>query len=302
MVEESHEELIHDLYFELVFGKHGLGRPILGTETSIRRTQRRGLLTFFRKHYHPEQTIISVAGNVSHETVRRRLRALAKAKWPGRLPKKPTKRDIGFEPAPKMREGSWWIKRNTEQVHIVWGVEGISYRSRDRFAVYLLNEYLGGGMSSKLFQEIREKHGLAYTVYSSHSSFEDSGVFSVYAATSMSHVPLCLRLIEEAVDGLRREPLTEQDLQILKDNLKGTILLNSDDVESRMSSIAQNEIFHGQAIPLAEVCRLIDAVSVADIRRLARKLFAGGKRSMLFIGPSPSKQIRTKLRPKILKK
>ncbi|MBI4925751.1 MAG: insulinase family protein, partial [Bdellovibrio sp.] len=152
MAEESPEELVHDLFFELLYGRHGLGRPILGTGTSIRRFTRGDLLRFFRKHYRPTQIVISVAGNVSHESVCRKLKLLTRKYWPGRPKQLVTKKQLGFEPAPRLKHGTWWIKRSAEQVHLVWGVESFRYSSKDRFAALLLNVYLGGGMSSALFQ------------------------------------------------------------------------------------------------------------------------------------------------------
>jgi predicted Zn-dependent peptidase len=299
MVEESPEELVHDIFFELVYGRHGLGKPILGTETSVRRMRRGDLLRYFRKHYRPDQLIISVAGDVSHDSIRRKLGFLTRHEWPGRPRRHESRRELGFEPAPPLRDGCWWVKRKTEQVHLIWGVEGPPYASRDRFAAYLFNVFLGGGMSSSLFQEIREQKGLAYSVYSNLSPFLDSGVFSVYAATGMAQVPLCVRLIEECVERLQRKLLSSDELQVIKDNLKGTILLSSDSVESRMSSIAKNEIFLGRYFPVDEVCRQIDEVTPNDIRRVARKLLRDGKRSLLCVGPSPSKQVVTKLRPSV---
>lgn len=301
MVDENPEELVHDLYFEVIFPRHGLGRPILGTERSIRRMRRADLLRFFRHHYRPDQMIISLAGNVSHEAVRRKLKPLTRRNWPGRPHSRATRKDLGFEPAPKLREGTWWVTRPTEQVHLVWGVHGTSYASADRFAALLLNVYLGGGMSSSLFQEIREKNGLAYTVYSSLSPFADSGVFSIYAATGMKQVPLCLRLIEECVVRLQRDLLSEEELEVIKNNLKGTLLLASDDVESRMTSIAKNEIFFGEYVPVSEVLAMIDAVTPQDIRRLARKLLRHGTRSIVAMGPPPSPAVRAKIKPKRLK-
>lgn len=294
MVEETPEELVHDLFYEKVYGRHGLGHPILGTEASVRRMRRGDLIRYFRKHYRPDQLIVSVSGDVSHETLKRQLKPLAKREWPGRGGRA-SKRELGFEPAPGVKSKRWWIERSTEQVHLVWGVEGPRYLSRDRFAAYLLNVYLGGGMSSSLFQEIREKNGLAYTVYSSLTPFYDSGLFTIYAATGMNQIPLCLKLIEECVVRLRRELLDEDELQIIKDNLKGTILLSSDSTESRMSSIAKNEIFLGRYVSADEVCRLIDGVRPADIRRVARKLLGHGDRSIMALGPKPTRQLRRKL-------
>jgi predicted Zn-dependent peptidase len=315
MVEESPEEMVHDIFFELIYGKHGLGKPILGSENRIKKLTRGDVLKFFRKHYRPEQLIVSVSGDVSHEAFLKHIQPLARREWPGRpAPKKISKKLTAKsallqvpsavqavralkQAAPKVRSGCWWIERPTEQVHLLWGVAGPPYSSKDRFAAFLLNIYLGGGMSSSLFQEIREKNGLAYTVYSSLSPFVDSGVFSIYAATHLNQVLLCLRLIEECVAKLKRELLTETELVTIKDNLKGSVLLASDDVESRMSSIAKNELFFRKYVPVEEVCRLIDAVTPNDIRRMARKLLASDARSVVALGPKPSKQILAKLRP-----
>ncbi len=297
MVEESPEELAHDIFFELIYGRHGLGKPILGTETSVKRMRRGDLLRFFRKHYRPDQLIVSVAGNVSHDVLKKKLRPLIKTNWPGRARGASSKKELGFEPAPKLKEGSWWVTRPTEHVHLIWGVESSRYAAPDRMAAFLLNAYLGGGMSSALFQEIREKNGIAYTVYSSLSPFLDSGVFSIYAACGMAQVPLCLRLIEEAVDRLKRELLSDEDIQMVKDNLKGTILLSSDSAESRMLSIATNEIYFSKYFPADDICKLIDAVTAQDIRRVARKILRDGKRCIFAVGPKPSKQVVTRLRP-----
>jgi predicted Zn-dependent peptidase len=277
MVEEAPEELVHDIFFELAYssgGSHGLGRPILGSESSIRRLKRREILGFFRKHYRPDQLIISIAGNISHEKIVRKLRPLiGHPRWPGRPEGPVSPKSMGYEKAPKVREGCWWVVRPTEQVHVVWAVQGTTYDHADRFPAFLLNAYLGGGMSSQLYQEIREKKGLAYSVYSSLSAFKDSGVFSVYAATSMNQVGTCLRLIEESAYRLQRELLPASELKVIQDYLKGTILLSADSVENRMESIAKNEIFMGKYVSVDEVCKMIDAVTPQDLRRVARKFF-----------------------------
>ncbi|MCM2321902.1 MAG: insulinase family protein [Oligoflexia bacterium] len=295
MVEESPEELVHDVFFEKVYGRHGLGCSILGSETSVRRMSRADMLRFFRRHYRPDQIIISVAGNVTHQAVLKKLGRLTRGSWPGREARKGTRHGLGFVPAPELHQGRWWMVRPTEQVHLVWGVEGPNYSSRDRFAAFLLNVHLGGGMSSSLFQEIREKNGLAYTVYSNLSPHIDSGIFSIYAATGLKQVPLCLRLIEECVEKLKKQLLTPEELEVVKDNLKGTILLSSDSSESRMSSIARNELFLGRYVSPEEVCEQIDAVTPRDIRRVARKLLRDGRRCILALGPKPPRELRKKL-------
>ncbi len=294
MVDESPEELAHDLFLEMAYGTHPLGRPILGTETSVKRMRRADLIRFFRRYYRPENIVVSVSGNVKHSELEKLLKPLTKRDWPGRPH---PARAMTAKKAPPIREGFVWIERPTEQVHLIWGIPGTEYASDDRFAALLLNIYLGGGMSSALFQEIREKQGLAYTIYSFLSPFVDTGLFTVYVATQMQHVLVCLKLIEESAEKLRSELMSKEELQTLKDNLKGSILLASDDVESRMSSIAKNEIFLGKYNSPDEVCRLIDRVTPHDLRRVARKLLVSDQRSLLAVGPKPSKKIVTKLQP-----
>jgi predicted Zn-dependent peptidase len=196
--------------------------------------------------------------------------------------------------APSVQSGAWWMERSTEQVHVIWGVEGPQFDSPDRFATFLLNVSLGGGMSSSLFQEIREKNGLAYTVYSSLSPFRDSGVFSIYAATQMECVPLCVRLVEDCIKKIKNKGVSASELRMIQDNLKSTILISSDDVESRMASIAKNEIFLGRYISVQEVCQEIDRVRVEDIQRVAQILFRTDKRSLFALGPRGSSKIARK--------
>jgi predicted Zn-dependent peptidase len=294
MVDESPEELAHDLFYELFYPNHGIGRAILGTEKSINALKRSEVLKYFYTHYRPDQIVISVAGNVTHQAVLKKMAPLIKKKWPGRPAKFPKPTEDSFK-APKSCAGRWWVDRNTEQCHVVWTVPGPTYTSKDRFAAFLLNVYLGGGMSSTLFQEIREKNGLAYTVYSSLAPYTDTGIFSIYAATNASQVPLCLKLVEECVNHVKAKPLSKKELETIKDNLKGTILLSSDSAESRMSSIARNEMVFGRYVSVEEVCKEVDAVTPADLQRLANKLFADDERSILVLGPKPSQTVLKKM-------
>lgn len=298
MVDESPEELAHDLFYELFYPTHGIGRPILGTEKSINGLKRSEVMKYFFTHYRPDQIVISVAGNVTHATVLRKLAPLVKKKWPGRpsrIPKSEPKEVHDTHKPPQAASGQWWIERNTEQCHVIWAVPGPTYTSKDRFAAFLLNVYLGGGMSSTLFQEIREKNGLAYTVYSSLAPYTDTGIFSIYAATNASQVPLCLKLVEECVRQVKDKPLKKKELETIKDNLKGTILLSADSAESRMSSIARNELVFGRYVSVEEVCKQVDAVTPEDLQRLAHKLFADEQRSVLVLGPKPSQAVLKKM-------
>lgn len=296
MVDENPEELVHDMLYEKIYGRHGLGRPILGTERSLRRLSRRDILNFYRKHYSPPQCIFSIAGNVNPQKIKKKLGGLVRRQWPGR----PNRRGVlhfGFKP--KFKNGFWSERRNTEQTHIAIGFDGPDQHSRDRIAVALLNTYLGGGMSSLLFQEIREKNGLAYTVYSSHSPYSDSGLFNIYCATSSAQVSTCLRLIRECLVKMRRDLLAKDDLEQLKENVKGTLLLSSDSMEARMSSIAQNEIFFHRYTSPDELCQQIDEITPEDIRRLARKLFFKKPPAILLLGPRASRSAEKRVKSQV---
>jgi predicted Zn-dependent peptidase len=296
MVEDSPEELAYDLFFENIYGDHGLGKPILGTQKSICEMKREDVLRFFRTYYRPDQIIFSVAGDVSHEALKKKIRPLLKKIWPGRM-NSHAKLNHWIHPrAPKIQSGSWWVERPTEQAHLIWGVQGLPYSSEDRFAAFLLNVYLGGGMSSSLFQEIREKNGLAYTVYSNLSPFVDSGVFSIYAATSPEQTALCLKLIEKCVTQVKKKPLSKKELTLIQNNLKGTILLSSDNAESRMCSIAKNEIFLREYISPEDVCRQIDRVTPEQIQRVAHELFQNKHRSIFALGAKPNAKVMKELK------
>ncbi len=298
MVEDSPEEIAHDLFFEQVYGRTGLGKSILGSLNRIRKLSRSDLLRFFRNYYRPEDIVFAVTGDVSHAEVSRRIRRLGRGIWPGRPKSRSSARKA--QATPDFRRGTWWVKRKTEQAHIVWGVEGPRQQSRDRVAAYLLNTYLGGGMSSQLFQEIREKHGLAYTVYSSLSAFIDTGMISIYVATSPAQVATCLRLIDASIERLGRELLDEEILAEVRDSVKGGLLLSDDSLEARMSSMGRAEVFGEPVFSVDELCKQVDAVTPNDIRRVARKYLRSSERSLLVLGPAPGAQMRKRLRPKVL--
>lgn len=291
MVEDNPEELIHDIFFDQAFGGHPLGKPILGTRKTVSSFERDAVYSYFRRHYSPKQMIVSVAGDVEHAHVHRLFNKYLRKGLRGD--------HIAHEKAnldrPPIAAGHSMHKRELEQAHIVVGFPSVSNDHPDRFATFLLNTYLGGGMSSALFQEIREKRGLAYTVYSALAPFSDTGLFSVYVGTSPSEVGTCLDLMGKTLAKLRKEKLQKKHLDILKTNLKGAILLSSDSVENRMSSIAKNEMFFGKYIPMTAVARAIEKVTPSDIQRIARELFKPKQTILSVMSPKNSPKLYEKL-------
>ncbi len=295
MVEDGPEELAFDLLYEKIFGRHGLGLPILGTENSIRRMSRGDLLRYFRKHYRPENCVISVSGNVSHQKLRNAFKALQKKHWPGRTLKRENKKTLGFQKAPPMKTGVWWTPRETEQVHLLMAMESHKFNAPQRFAALLLNIHLGGGMSSALFQKIREEHGLAYSVYSYLSSYLDTGVFSIYVGTGSSKVSQTVALVDGVLQEIAQYGISEEDLKSVKTNIKGNLIISSDDAESRMASLAKSEIFHGHPVRVEDICRGVDSVTRREIQAIARRWFTRSKRAIVAVGPKPPKGLVRKL-------
>jgi predicted Zn-dependent peptidase len=295
MIDESPEEWVHDLHMERIFPGQGLGKPILGTIGSIRSMSRETLLDYFHRHYRASELVVAVAGDVSHADVLRAFRKLGRKSYPGRVQRTSEARAWGAEKKPEFVPGRHWVRRPTEQVHLVWGVPAPDALSPARFAAFLLNTHLGGSMSSALFQKIRETHALAYTVYSSFSPYLGAGLLSVYAATRPSQVALCCRLIEEECERLGRRALGVRELARIKDNLKGTLLLASDSVESRMMTLGRNELFFGREVPLDSLMQAIDQVTPSEFRQLAATLFQEDRRALTLVGPRPDAAVLRKL-------
>ncbi|MBC7384755.1 MAG: insulinase family protein [Cryobacterium sp.] len=303
MVDESPEEVAGDIHSELMYGSHPLGRSILGTENSVRNLKRADLIRYFRKHYRPGNMIVSVAGDVSPARVMKSLLKLRKRNWPGRPAVSAGQRKtLPASAPPHVREGLWWIRRPTEQAHLMWAVETPKYASKDQTALILISAYLGGGMSSVLFQEIRERKGLAYTVYSSLTSFSDSGTLSIYLGANVGQITQCLNLIDVEVEKLCQDLVSIEALNEVRESLKGMMLLSSDSAESVMQSNAVDEIYLKQVYPVEQVCAELDSITPNDIRRVCRKVFRSRGRSILVYGPSPSKRVHRKLKPTYPKK
>jgi predicted Zn-dependent peptidase len=279
MVEESPEEWVHEVMFEKAFGKHPIGRPILGTETVLKKFTREDVQRYFQQHYYSKNIVITLAGDLQHTEVVRKLNKLL-GSFKGR--KKPL--PPGCLKKPKFNSGVHLIRQDTDQAHITIACESYKIDHPNRLAVFLLNAFLGGNMSSALFQEIREKHGYAYTVYSSLAHFTDAGVLGMYVATGPKQVPDCLRLIREQLQKLMSQPIDEKDLLIAKNSVKSAVLMGSDSMETRMYTLAKSELFYDRQVSDEEICAMVDSVTALDIWRVARELFGRDKWLIVALG------------------
>jgi predicted Zn-dependent peptidase len=282
MRDDDPGDLIHDLFAEALWKGHPLGRPVLGTRETITSVSRDQVKRFYDRLYEPPHFVIAAAGNLRHDE----LCALVESHME-------TGPKISTAQAPRVRAGgdipavakAMLVKhRSTEQAHIVLGTSGLSRKDPKRFALGVVNSALGGGMSSRLFQEIREKRGLAYSVYSYHTMFAETGLFAIYAGTTPSKAQEVLQIARAEMRDIAGGGLTDEELERAKGHLKGSLVLSLEDTSGRMSRIGRSEISHGEILTVDEVLARTDAVTPEDAERVARDVF-GRPMALTVIGP-----------------
>ncbi|MDH3998977.1 MAG: insulinase family protein [Desulfuromonadales bacterium] len=277
MIEDSPEELIHDQFFRNMWLNHSLGLPVVGNNETVSGIDRETLLDFMAQRYVGNNLAVVAAGDVDHEA----LLALAQQSL-GDIPATgPTVDCI----APLVQRRVEVCERDLEQTQICLGVEGLPQNHDERYGVYLLNTILGGNMSSRLFQKVREELGLAYSVYSYHNNHSDCGSFVVSAATSAENAPLLVRTVIEEMSRLRQSPVSDEELRSAKDCLKGSMLLSMESTDNRMTRLAKNELFiRNVGITLEKSEALIDAVTKETVQSLAERLFIDDTLNLLAMG------------------
>jgi len=277
MVEDTPDELVYDLFAEHVHPGNPLGRPIQGTAVSVEGIGRETLARFFRASYRPENMILAAAGSLKHD----RLRQLAERHF-GSMERS----RAGLR---RMRRPRWvggLVKRAKplEQVHVVLGVPAYPRDLEHRFPVAVLNALLGGMMSSRLFQKIREERGLAYAVYSGVQSFLDSGYLTVYAGSSPEQAEEVVRLTVEELRQLRRDGPSEDEVTNAKENLKGSLMLSLESTSSRMTNLAQHEIYYARPFELREILDGIERVSRERVHAVCGELFGRAVPALAVVG------------------
>jgi predicted Zn-dependent peptidase len=278
MVEDTPDDLVHEIFTGRYWKGHALGRPILGTRRTVASFDRRELLAYFRRHYTPNIMLITAAGHLQHDRVVELI-----------------SREFGSAPSgPSLRTGHAPVahpnielrrKKTLEQAHVCIGTPAYHQSHEKRYACYILNTILGGGMSSRLFQNIREKRGLAYAVFSGISSFRDAGCLNVYAGTATANARQVVDLTLAEFHQLKSNLLPNDELQRAKDYLKGSMLLSLESTPSRMSNLARQEIVFGRHISLDEIAAGIDAVTAEDVRQVGRDLFVRDDIALTVLGP-----------------
>ncbi len=265
MLEDSPDECVHDVFEATVWNGHPLGLPILGTQERVKNFTRKSLVDFFRTRYGGTNVVLTAAGNLKHDDLARLARnGLGKLK---------NGQFEGEKDAPVIMPKVVVLEKELEQVHLVIGAPAPSAASPRRFAALLMNAVLGGSMSSRLFQEIRENRGLAYEISSSLMPYSDTGLLAIYVATGREEIREVVPLIAQELKRMANDPLSGKELHAVKELTKGNLLLSLESMDSRMTRLARNEICYGKQVTAEEVMEQIDAVNARDIRTLAAELF-----------------------------
>jgi len=287
MVQDTPDDYIHDLFNRTFWGNHPMGQPVIGGVEQIQSFSRKQTVRYLKEKYRSDRMIIAVVGNLEHNQV---------VELVGRAFSDVPRGSKAMERVmPRGSSKTAILERKTEQVHFCLGVKGLAYVSSRRFASYILNEVLGGGMSSRLFQEIRERRGLAYSVFSYLPSYMDTGLLVVYAATEKKTVGQVIELILREFDELKGRPMGPEELAISKQQLKGNLLLSLESSDNRMNRLAKNEIYFNRFFSIEELIDQVDTVTVDQINELANDLLCPEHFCLTLLGPITQRRLNRDL-------
>jgi predicted Zn-dependent peptidase len=278
MVEDTPHDLVHDIASEAVFGSHPLGRPVIGRAEVISSVTRRALASYHRRAYAPDRLVLAAAGNVRHEQLVKLLKARNQGHADGRLL---TRKPLRRLPGPALR----FQQKDTEQYHACLGAPGIARGDERRFAASILDAIVGGSASSRLFQEIREKRGMAYSVYSYASQYAETGQIGLYVGTRQENLATCLEIAVGELADIAAGNIRAGELERAKDNLKGRLLLSLESTSNRMTRLGKGIVTETPLLTVEQIVKRLEAVSAGDVTELARELLGVERLSAAGIGP-----------------
>lgn len=277
MYDDSPEEVAHDLFIRSVWAGSPLGDPTIGYEETVKAVTPEAIATYMRERYTPDSVVLTAAGSVDHEAIVAQAQTLLggmRGKNSGGDPPQPT-----FMPANVVRH------KDCEQVYVLFGTEGTSAKDERRYPATLLDTVLGGGMASRLFHEIREKRGLVYSVFSSHSPYRNAGLLTVAASTSPKHAAEVVALVREELARMAERGVTDEELARAKQHVKGGLLLSLESTSTRMLRLGRSELNVGRHVPAEEIAERIGAATKDDVNRLAAGMFASQRVALTVLGP-----------------
>jgi predicted Zn-dependent peptidase len=288
MVEDTPDDVIHDLFAGQVWGDHPLGRPILGTRELVTGFGRDGIAEHFGEEYVPPQIIIAVAGNVTHAQVLdlfgRGFNGFQRAAPPR------------TGSTPRLSPGVNIVNKQLEQVHLVMGFPGLRHAAPERYAMFLLNDVIGGSMSSRLFQEVRERQGLVYSIHTGAQAYADTGVLYVQAATDAQNFSKVLKSVLKELRDLKKDGVTADELKRAKDHLKGSLMLSLESTSSRMNRLAKHEMHLGSFLTMDEMLASIDGVKHEEVQALVTQVIDEDRLALTTLGPLDRRNLPAELR------
>jgi predicted Zn-dependent peptidase len=281
MIEDTPPELVHDLFAEAIFGDHPLGRPVLGSAEVIASVPPADVAAYHRSRYRLDNVVVAAAGSVDHDALVERVRAMApkRPRAAGRVGARPP---FVAPPPPSLR----FVRKDTEQYHVCAGATGLARSDRRRFTASILDGILGGSASSRLFQEIREKRGLAYAVYTFGAQYADTGQIGVYVGTREENLDACMEVVAAELAALAEGGVRADEVERAKENLKGRIMLSMELTSNRMSRLGKSLVTDSELLSLDQILAEIDAVEADSVAGLAAYLLAPERLSVAGIGPS----------------
>jgi predicted Zn-dependent peptidase len=283
MRDDDPSDLVHDLFSDTYYGDTPIGRPILGTIDSIKGMSRNTVFNYYKKKYLPQDLVVAVAGNIKHKRVVAMVEeALSRDNFLDVLAAPVVRPNIPVKNSKQQSVGLMYKK--SEQAHMFYGMEGVARADDRRFSMGVLSAALGGGMSSRLFQEIREKRGLAYSVYAYAQQFAGSGVLGFYAGCNPTKAIEVVEIIRSVLSDVADNGMTHEEIERAKGAVRGSLVLSQEDTGSRMSRIGKNEIVYGQVMDFDDILKAISRVSAEDIREIASE-FLVKTPTLALVGP-----------------
>lgn len=281
MAEDNHEDLAFETLFSAVYGKHPLSIPILGTVKSIAEMKMSDVMKRYRDYYSGASLVVSAAGDIDHDDLVAKVETLFRGK------KKTSKRKK--RTAPRWKPVREVVEREAEQVHCVWAFPTVSFRDRRRFESFILNAALGGGMTSRLYQAVREKKGLVYNIHSSLNTMVDTGAITIYAGADLAKVGEVAAVVSRELRKLKDKGISKSDVRLFKTQVIGGIILGSEDVENRMTSLGLNEIVFEKYRPVDEVVSEVEAVDSDRVNEFVSGHLKPEKMAGVLVGPEVEK-------------
>ena len=274
---DTPEEAVHDLMVQTLWRNHPLGNPVIGSAAVVKKLRRGDIVDYVKRFYTPDSIVVSAAGNVDHKEL-----VDAVAASFGNLNGKRSKRSVKSV-SPCFSEK--YLDRATEQVHFCLGTKGYAQDCKEKYALAAIDAILGGGMSSRLFQEIRENRGLAYAIGSYSAAYKEAGVFAVYGGTSIENLQTVLELIYRECENIGKRSVTDEELARAKNQIRGALVLGQESMSNRMGRLAKSELYFGRIVLLDEVLANINDITRDSVTAVASELFNGSKFALAAIGP-----------------